>query len=129
MDLLEVTQKKDFKFTIKVRDHVVEADMRKEDGGEDTGPNPIELLVGALSACIGMTIRVYCKMHNLPAEGIVVNAVPTLEAPKRLKNVAIDIALPEGFPEDKRDSVMRVAHKCPVHKALTDPPGIDMDFA
>ncbi|MBI4677174.1 MAG: OsmC family protein [Elusimicrobia bacterium] len=130
MDLMEIKQAKGMKFSIRLRGHVLGTDMHKEDGGDDAGMNPIELLVGALAACIGTTIHIYCKMHQLPAEGIVVNAVPTLASdPKRIQTITLDITLPEGFPQEKRESILRVAHKCPVHKAFETPPEIDIELA
>jgi len=30
-------------------------------GGADTGPNPYELLLGSLAACICITIAMYCR--------------------------------------------------------------------
>ncbi|MBF0105169.1 MAG: hypothetical protein HQM16_07565, partial [Deltaproteobacteria bacterium] len=66
---------------------------------------------------------------NISSEGIVTNAVPTLATnPKRLQNVAIDITLPEGFPPDKKDAIIKVAHACPVHHTLMNPPEIDIDI-
>lgn len=128
MDLMEIKQIEDKKFSIQVRSHKIVVDMRKEDGGQDSGMNPIELLTGALGACMGMTIQIYCKMHNVPCEGIVVNAVPAMALnPKRVENIAVDIALPPGFPSEKKESIFRIVNSCPVHHAFTHPPQIDVD--
>lgn len=130
MDLMKINQIKGNKFSIEVRNHKINLDMHKDDGGEDTGMNPIELMVGALGACIGMTINIYCAMKKIPSEGIAVNAVPTLASdPKRIKNITIDITLPEGFPEDRKEAILKVAHKCPVYNTLKDLPEIDIDIA
>ncbi|MBF0105168.1 MAG: OsmC family peroxiredoxin, partial [Deltaproteobacteria bacterium] len=51
MDLMTIEQQKNKHFTIQLRHHTLSSDMHKEDGGEDTGMNPIELLVGYLGAC------------------------------------------------------------------------------
>ncbi|MFH1726533.1 MAG: OsmC family protein [Elusimicrobiota bacterium] len=129
MDLMTISQVEDKKFSIELRSHKIESDMHADEGGKDAGMNPIELLVGSLGACIGMTIKFYCDSHKIPCEGLVVNAVPTLAAkPKRVENIAIDISLPEGFPEDRKESILRVAEKCPVHNALKHAPAIDIDI-
>ena len=130
MDLMTIRQLEGKRFSVEIRNHRLESDMHKEDGGEDCGMSPAELLVGSLGACIGMMVKAYCDMHGLPSEGISVDAVPTLATgPTRIGNVAIDVTLPSGFPEDKKESVLRFAKHCPVHNTLLHPPEIDMDIA
>jgi uncharacterized OsmC-like protein len=130
MDLMTIRQVEGKRFSVEIRNHRVEADMHKEDGGEDGGMNPVELLVGALGACIGMMVKAYCDNHDLPSEGISLEAVPTLATnPKRIGNVAIDVTLPPGFPQDKKEAVLKFAKHCPVHSTLEHPPEIDVDIA
>ena len=129
MDLIEATQTKGREFRIRVRDHAIVADMNKADGGEDGGMSPVELLVGAMAACMGMTIQIYCAAHDLPSEGIEVSAVPALATnPKRLENVALDITLPDGFPDDRRGAVLNALKTCIIHRAFTNPPEIDAEL-
>jgi putative redox protein len=129
MDLIKVTQVKGTQFTIEVRSHKIGADMHREDGGNDSAMNPVELLVGALCACIGMMTNIYCAKHDLPSEGIAIDAVPTLASdPKRIQNIAIDITLPEGFPEEKKEAILRTAAACHVHHALVQGTEIDIDI-
>jgi putative redox protein len=129
MDLIEASQTSLREFKIRVRDHEVTADMSLVDGGKDGGMSPVELLVGALAACMGMTIQIYCSSHGLPCEGIEVNAVPAIATnPKRLENVALDITLPDGFPEDRRSAVLKVLRSCIIHRAFSDPPEIDAEL-
>jgi uncharacterized OsmC-like protein len=104
-------------------------DMSKDDGGGDQGFEPIQLLAGSLCSCVAMTIQIYCEYHKIPSHGIEVNAVVTLaDKPKRIQNIAMDVKLPEGFPEEKRDRVERVARKCPVHNTIMNAPDIDFEF-
>jgi uncharacterized OsmC-like protein len=129
MDLLTVRQVAGKKFAIEVRSHRVESDMSREDGGEDGAMSPAELVAGALAACIGMTVWTYCRNHDLPSEGIEVNAVPAMAAdPRRIGNVAVDISLPAGFPANRRDAVVRVAKQCTIHNTLAHPPVVDIDI-
>jgi len=129
MDLMEIKQTEEKTFSIEVRNHKIISDMHKEDGGSDAGMNPLELMVGALCACIGLKLQQYCRAHDLPSEGIVVNAVTTIAPnPVRISNIAIDLTLPEGFPEEKREVAMRVAHTCPIHATLKNPPEVDIDI-
>lgn len=117
------------KFTVEIRDHRVDTDMHREDGGADGGMSPVEMLVASLAACVGMTIHTYCVTCGLPSEGISIDAVPTMaDDPKRVGNVAMDVTLPEGFPADRREAVLRFVKNCPVHNTLTHPPELDLDI-
>ncbi|MFH2205012.1 MAG: OsmC family protein [Elusimicrobiota bacterium] len=126
---MEIKQTEEKTFSIEIRGHKVITDMHKEDGGGDIGMNPLELMVGSLGGCIGLKLQQYCRAHDLPSEGIVVNAVTTLASkPVRIANIAIDITLPEGFPKEKRDAALRVAHTCPIHATLKNPPELDIEI-
>ena len=48
-----------FAQNIVVRHHRVVCDEGAEVGGADSGPNPTELLLGALGACVAMTLKMY----------------------------------------------------------------------
>lgn len=43
-------------FEAQVRDHRVMMDTKKESGGQDEGPSPKEILLGAISACAGIDV-------------------------------------------------------------------------
>lgn len=130
MELMNVKQAEGKKFTVTIRGHRVDTDMHREDGGADRGMSPVEMLVASLAACVGMTVHTYCVTYGLPSEGISVDAVPTMaDSPKRIGNVAMDVTLPEGFPEDKRDAVLRFVKNCPVHNTLKQVPELDIELA
>jgi uncharacterized OsmC-like protein len=129
MELMTIRQVKNKRFRIELRDHVVHSDMHKDIGGEDTAMDPAELLMASLGACIGMMVQAYCSKHALPSEGIVVNAVSTLASdPTRIESIVVDITLPEGFPENRREAVIRAAKTCPIHNTLESCPEIDIDI-
>ena len=130
MALMTIRQVKNKRFSIELGDHVVNSDMHKDAGGEDSALNPVELLMGSLGACIGMMVQAYCRTHDLPSEGILVNAVSTLASdPTRIESIVVDISLPEGFPDNRREAVLRAAKTCPIHNTLESCPEIDIDIA
>ena len=56
--------------SIDIRGHHLTADEPKDEGGEDAGPNPYELLLSALGACTAMTVQMFAKRKGWPLESI-----------------------------------------------------------
>ena len=129
MDLITIERRSGLEFEIQVRGHTVRADMSVEDGGQDSGPAPAELLASSLGACIAMMVQAYCDNHGYVDGDVAVSLTFELaDNPKRIASVVIDVELPEGFPEEKQDVVKRVAEQCVIHGTLANPPRVDIDF-
>jgi putative redox protein len=50
---------RNYAVAISARHHALNSDESAELGGQDTGPNPYELLCSALGACTAITLRMY----------------------------------------------------------------------
>ncbi len=130
MDLISITRKNDLAFNVQVRGHDLTSDLSDKDGGRDTGPSPAELLAGSLGACIGMMVQGYCNRHGYTDGNVSVSLTLELaDSPKRIGGIVIDVELPNGIPEDKKESIKRLAERCPVHETLRNPPQVDIEIA
>jgi putative redox protein len=101
-------------------------------GGEDAGPDPYTLLLGALGSCISMTVTLYARRKQWPVESVTVRL---RQARIHLKDCEECEQDKEGFihriersvsftgplSEEQRQRLQEIAHKCPVHKTLTSP--------
>lgn len=129
MDLISVEQEQGQKFKVMIKGHGFSCDLSEDDGGKGEAPSPTNVFVGALGACIGLAIQLYCSTHDLPSDGISVSLTYQFEEkPTRIGTITGDIELPEGFPEERRAAVMRVVKACPVHNTLVHPPTLDLDI-
>ncbi len=129
MDLITVDREQGQQFRIRVRGHEVLSDMSEQDGGRDAGMAPAEMLAGSLGACIAMMVQVYCDSHGYTDGDVAVSVTVELtDKPKRIGGFAVDVELPNGFPEEKMDAVRRVAELCPIHETLRIPPRVDVEF-
>jgi putative redox protein len=129
MDLISITRKRGKAFELRVRRHALTIDMSRDEGGQDEGLNPVELLAGSLGACIAIMVQTYCDSHGY-TDGEV-SASLTLELadePKRVGTIVIDLELPSGFPEDKKSVVKRLVELCPVHETLKRMPTVDLEI-
>jgi len=130
MDLISIERKSGLEFEIQVRGHTFSADMSEADGGADGGPAPAELLASSLGACVAMMVQAYCDTHGYTDGDVGVSLTLELaDNPKRIAAIIIDVDLPEGFPDERREAVERVADLCVIHGTLTHPPRVDIDFA
>lgn len=112
-------------FTIGVRGHRLTVDQPVDAGGRDTAPTPTELFVAGLASCVAFYARRYLARHGLPTEGLAVDAVYEMGSrPARVSAVDVELHLPAGVPESRREPLLAVASHCTVHNTLTSDPDI-----
>ena len=107
-----------FKHDVEIRTHHVAADEPEENGGDDSGPSPQELLAGSLASCTAITIEMYAKRKGWDIGDIAVDVdyEPAQRgSPTKFRMV---VGFPKELPEDQRERLMQIAAKCPVHRTL-----------
>ena len=115
------------KFDINVRGHVVRVDQPIKDRGEDTAPTPTELFIASLASCVAFYARRYLARHNLPTDGLAVEATFDMGSkPARVARIAMRLVVPEGVPADRLDALLAVATHCTVHNTLSSEPDVSI---
>ena len=115
------------KFDINVRGHVVRVDQPIKDRGEDTAPTPTELFIASLASCVAFYARRYLARHNLPTDGLAVEATFDMGSkPARVARIAMRLIVPEGVPADRLDAMLAVATHCTVHNTLSSEPDVSI---
>ena len=103
---------------VEIREHTVTADEPKDQGGEDTGPSPQELLAASLASCTAITMEMYAqrKGWELGDVSVDVDYEPAQRgSPTRFRMV---VNFPKELPEEQRERLMQIGAKCPVHRVL-----------
>lgn len=109
--------------------HVWHSDEPTDVGGGDTGPNPYELLLGALAACTCITVSLYCQRKGWKLDRVSVeythdrvHADDCEECDKDavgyLDRVRSRVVIDGEFDEAQRERLSEIAVRCPVHKTL-----------
>jgi uncharacterized OsmC-like protein len=129
MSLITIKHEQDCRLTASVRNHKLTIDLPPDQGGEDAGLMPVELLVAALGSCMAMHIATYCRAAKLPHEGLSVDlAFQLAKDPLRIGSVTADITLPPGFPKNRLEAVNRVAQQCIVKNTLKESTVVDLEI-
>ena len=109
--------------------HTFYADEPADAGGDNAGPNPYELLLGALGACTSMTLLLYARRKGWPLDDVEVRLRHERDYARdcedcETKPVQIDrierrITLKGQLDQAQRTRLLEIAEKCPVHRTLT----------
>jgi uncharacterized OsmC-like protein len=107
------------RYLAQIRSHQIVVDQTIHGGGEDSGPEPIELLGAALGTCVAYYIGQFLKARGLSTDGLGV-AVEQYGAsnPHRVGAFDVHVVLPAQFPSRYLEMIERVARSCPVHNTL-----------
>lgn len=109
-------------------EHTLAADEPRELGGEDAGPSPYELLLGALGACTSMTLLLYARRKGWPLEQVEVrlrhqriHAEDCAECATKegwLDAIEKEIILAGDLTPAQQQRLGEIAHRCPVNQTL-----------
>ena len=98
-------------------------------GGDDTGPDPYTLILGALGSCISMTVLLYARRKQWPVETVTVrlrqNRIHEKDCEECkdkegfIHRIERAVSFTGELSDEQRARLQEIAHKCPVHKTLT----------
>jgi putative redox protein len=101
----------------------VKTDQPVRGGGEGSAPSPFNIFLASIGTCAGIYVLGFCRQRNLPVEGIkILEKVNSNPATGMVDEIAIEIHVPESFPEKYYDALVRSADQCAVKKHLENPP-------
>lgn len=126
---IKVTHLDGVKFEVRSRAHKILCDQPAENGGEDAGMTPPELLLASLATCAGFYAVQYLKARNLPHRGLEVSvAAEKLTQPGRIGNFHLNIVCPVELTPEHSQGLMRSVHHCTIHNTLLSQPQIDIEL-
>ncbi|WP_327322596.1 OsmC family protein [Streptomyces sp. NBC_01210] len=112
-------------YEVTVRGHVLTVDQPVADGGHDTAPTPVELLVAAATSCIAHYAGRFLDRHGIPRKGLRVAADYKMASarPARVGSLSISVDVPE-LPPARAGAFQAVISHCTVKNTLQVPPEI-----
>ncbi len=131
MSSITVRTEQGYRTAIQIRHHTVIADELIQDGGTDTGPTPMEILLGTVGACVVVTTKAYAQRKAWPLESVSVEL--DMERIRRedypgytgesafIHEIREHIHFEGPLTEEQRERLLTIAGKCPVHLTLANP--------
>ena len=116
-----VTYEGGLRFEAQVRSHRIVMDQPERVGGDDAGPQPVELLGAALGGCAALYVQRFLHTRDLPSEGLRVEVEQHgATNPSRVAGFVVRIVLPVALSETHAEILERVVRSCPVHNTITE---------
>jgi putative redox protein len=107
-----------FKHTVHVRDHQITVDETLQSGGEDSGPDPQELLAASLASCTAITMEMYAQRKGWDIGHVEVDVQYSPAERGCPTKFDLILRIPDDLPEEQVQRLQVIAAKCPVHRTL-----------
>jgi len=105
----------------------IKTDQPRDEGGEESAPEPFSLFLASIGTCTGIYVLSFCQSRNIPTDEIVL--LLQIDENKELhmiNTITIEIKVPKDFPDDYKKALVKTAQLCTVKKHLDNPPKIDI---
>lgn len=107
----------------QVGNHHISTDQPRAAGGDDSAPAPFSLFLASIGTCAGIYVLGFCQARGIDSTGITLTQRSVVDRETGvLRAVEIDVHVPDDFPAQYRDALVRVASKCAVKKAIAAQP-------
>jgi uncharacterized OsmC-like protein len=117
------------KFAIHSGSHSVICDQPTENGGDDAGMTPPELMLASLGSCAAFYAVQYLQTRNLAQTGLEVSVTADkIRQPARLGNFRIHVSCPVALTGEQTEGLMRSIKHCLIHNTLLAPPEINIEL-
>ena len=118
-----------FKVGIEAGNHSMRVDEPIEVGGDDTGPNPYDMLLGSLAACKIITTQMYARRKGWELDDVYVSmSTKKIHAKDcedcesdpnaRIDEISTEISFNGNLDSDQIQRLKEISEKCPVHRTL-----------
>jgi putative redox protein len=95
----------------------VRVDVSEKLGGKNSAPNPHDYLEIALAGCTAITVQMYANRKGIPLQYSDVKITITAEGPKN--EILREIKFVGDLTEEQKQSLFRIAEKCPLHNLIS----------
>lgn len=102
---------------IRIGQHQILSDIARDAGGEDSGPEPHDILAAALAACTALTVNQYARRKGYALDDVQVSIRHGQEGAAYALHRTIRYL--GALSDEEKARLTEIANKCPVHKTLS----------
>jgi len=102
---------------VEIGPHRIVTDVSTALGGEDSGPEPHDILAAALAACTTLTVSLYAKRKGYALDEVKVSIRHGQEG--AVYGLHRTIEYVGALDDETKARLTEIANKCPVHKTLS----------
>ncbi len=105
----------------------IKTDQPEHGGGNGSAPEPFSLFVASIGTCTGVYVLGFCQKRKIPTENIkLILKIDKDKETHMINKMNIEIQVPEDFPDNYKNAVIKSAGLCAVKKHLEKPPRINI---
>jgi putative redox protein len=121
----------DMVFETQVGDHKILNDVppTPDWGGKGRHPTPPDYFVASLSSCIAAFVQQYCAQSKIDATDMHVEIhYEKGTDPAHLKELTVDVYLPNADVGARAEAIKRVSDRCTVHETIHKMQGLPISI-
>jgi len=103
---------------------------KSKEGHISEGPNPLELFLSSLGACVGVYAKRYLTTHAISFNDLTIriHANFSQESPNRLVDIQVRVHTDADLA-DKKEVFTRFIKNCPIHHTIIHTKEVDITVA
>lgn len=111
-------RRKNYETEVEIRQHRLIVDEPEDNGGNDAGPRPSEMLAASLASCTAITVLMYAGRKGWELGDLEVAVDHTAPSVHDSPSFTVEIRTPAELSDEQRERILVIAGKCPVHRTL-----------
>ena len=117
------------KVNAEYKDFTIKTDQPRYAEGEGTAPEPFSLFIASIGTCTGVYVLSFCQKRKIPTDDIeLILKMDKNKETHMIEKINIEIQVPEDFPDNYKNAVIKSAELCSVKKHLEKPPRINVSI-
>ena len=105
------------------------SDAPKDNEGLGRQYSPTDLVASALGSCLLTIMGIVAKRHEIKLKGSYIKIQKIMGSkPRRIKEINLDIFIPDLANEKKLQILKNAASHCPVHNSLSKDINININY-
>lgn len=119
MEPFEVIFPGNKKIDVQFRNFLIRTDQSRENGGEETAPEPFALFLASLGSCAGIYAKVFCESRKIDTSGMkLFLEVFFKENHKLIQRLELALHVGQDFPEKYVKPIIKAMDGCAVKNQL-----------